>query len=356
MFSPFASWLGIASLGAAIGAGQWLVLRRRIPGVEWWIPATLGGWLVGFAALEAKPSFHEEDFGLVRVSVMAASVGIAQWLVLRRSTQGAGWWAVATVGAIVLSEQLNEIVGSAAAGVPAGQHAVKYWARYLLPWAIQGTVIGALVAPFSLRLLQSQSRPASSGEVPPVQSGGGDQALERGAIGKILFLLSHPVSSAASLPARTTWDHPLAIRLLAICSAFITGNYFLARLTYRSYPQGGIGELVAETYMVALMSLLGGALLWHSVFLVGLALKKALGRDLATSPGRIADRALIVGTVGLTLAVVLLLILWLALFAGFGGDHWVRATLELSVQAAFLATIILVVVLVTSSLVRRPRA
>jgi len=33
--------------GAAVGLAQWLALRRRVPRVAWWAPATTGGWAAG---------------------------------------------------------------------------------------------------------------------------------------------------------------------------------------------------------------------------------------------------------------------------------------------------------------------
>jgi hypothetical protein len=39
-----------AVAGAVIGTLQWLVLRSRIPGSRWWVPASIGGWVTGVAA------------------------------------------------------------------------------------------------------------------------------------------------------------------------------------------------------------------------------------------------------------------------------------------------------------------
>src|SRR4051794_15962448 len=47
--SVSAALLGGAISGAVIGAGQWLALRRMLPGAIWWIAATAVGQAIGLA-------------------------------------------------------------------------------------------------------------------------------------------------------------------------------------------------------------------------------------------------------------------------------------------------------------------
>ena len=39
-----------ATLGAAVGVAQWLVLRQHFAQAGWWIPASIAGWTVGAVA------------------------------------------------------------------------------------------------------------------------------------------------------------------------------------------------------------------------------------------------------------------------------------------------------------------
>jgi hypothetical protein len=48
LLAPGALMLVVAFL-ASIGVPQWLVLRRHLPNAVWWIPANAIAWLVGVA-------------------------------------------------------------------------------------------------------------------------------------------------------------------------------------------------------------------------------------------------------------------------------------------------------------------
>ena len=57
-----------------------------------WVAATVVGWLIGFAACEALQSFLTTVF--VDGLVIGTAIGLAQWLVLRRSISrwaGGSW-------------------------------------------------------------------------------------------------------------------------------------------------------------------------------------------------------------------------------------------------------------------------
>ena len=51
---------GGALAGAVIGGGQWLVLRRLLPGAAWWIAATAVGQAAGLAVGGALVSYETE--------------------------------------------------------------------------------------------------------------------------------------------------------------------------------------------------------------------------------------------------------------------------------------------------------
>ena len=97
--------VGVGS-GFVIGVMQWLVLRRQVAGVGWWVVASAGGWVVfvavvwlGFVGMRA---IMVGAVGMV-VGVVAGGavggfvVGVLQWLVLRRQVARASWWVAASV-------------------------------------------------------------------------------------------------------------------------------------------------------------------------------------------------------------------------------------------------------------------
>ncbi len=108
-----------AVIGASLGIAQRLVLRRQVsrPG-RWILASTLGG-AASFAIVVAMiVNLNLLDFGFLSVSldseflaasalgtatVLGASLGIAQWLALRRKVSRSGWWVLAsTAGPAVI--------------------------------------------------------------------------------------------------------------------------------------------------------------------------------------------------------------------------------------------------------------
>jgi hypothetical protein len=107
-FGVLRTILGEFMFGAAIGFGvgilQWLVLRRRVSGVGWWVLASTAGLAGARGGAAALASGNSEVLGsyawLVAAMALGGAVtGILQWLVLRGKVSRAGWWVLAsTVG------------------------------------------------------------------------------------------------------------------------------------------------------------------------------------------------------------------------------------------------------------------
>jgi hypothetical protein len=92
--------VGGAVCGGLLGIAQRRVLQRQTPQFGWWVEARTAGGAVGGAVGWASALFVDgaQIFAMV-LAVGGASVGIAQWLVLRRQVAKAGWWVLAsTVG------------------------------------------------------------------------------------------------------------------------------------------------------------------------------------------------------------------------------------------------------------------
>jgi hypothetical protein len=89
-----------AMLGSCTGLAQWLVLRRRIAGVDAWLPATFGAtvlfWTLHNSGLLP---FWVTPWGLVvqgfaHGALVGAMIGAAQYLVLRHRIAQAGRWVL----------------------------------------------------------------------------------------------------------------------------------------------------------------------------------------------------------------------------------------------------------------------
>jgi len=97
----------LIALGIGIGVLQWLVLRRRVSGVGWWVltsaPGCFGILLAGFLGLSGSLESFGSPLSWTVVVVVAALggavTGTLQWLVLRGQVSRTAWWVLAsTVG------------------------------------------------------------------------------------------------------------------------------------------------------------------------------------------------------------------------------------------------------------------
>jgi hypothetical protein len=121
-------------VGAAVGALQWLVLRRHIPGMNRWAIFTGLGFALG---------------SFVFWAFMGLGVGLLQWLLLRRDLNKTGWWTVVNAVAWPLGYMFGG-VGGAALGTALGSAFVGSLVGSLLI----GTIIGAITGAMLLWLLR----------------------------------------------------------------------------------------------------------------------------------------------------------------------------------------------------------
>jgi hypothetical protein len=102
-----------AVIGITLGIAQWLVLRRRIPQAYMWVLASVAGGAVlaasGFAAGEAIG-------GPLGGAVIGASLGTMQWLVLRRRVSEAYLYLAASIAGFALALSVGEAVGFSVGG------------------------------------------------------------------------------------------------------------------------------------------------------------------------------------------------------------------------------------------------
>ncbi len=91
----------VLALTTSLGISQWLVLRRTRPEIRFWIPATTIGFIAGLPPvlvfLLGAPPGVSAAAGLG--ALLGAPIGVAQWLILRRRVNKPGLWILGTIGA-----------------------------------------------------------------------------------------------------------------------------------------------------------------------------------------------------------------------------------------------------------------
>jgi hypothetical protein len=94
-------YAAIPIVGLLTGYLQYRLLHRYLPRMGWWVLATTGGWLLGALLIMISGwlnfwTTESFDLGLAFI-VIGLTIGVGQWLLLRRCLPRAGWWVVANV-------------------------------------------------------------------------------------------------------------------------------------------------------------------------------------------------------------------------------------------------------------------
>lgn len=75
---------------------QYILLRRYLPKMGWWIVATGLGWVSVWAILQMLFSWFGSNFSItLGFSLIGTLIGFFQWLLLRRRIPQAAWWILA---------------------------------------------------------------------------------------------------------------------------------------------------------------------------------------------------------------------------------------------------------------------
>jgi len=107
--------IDLAVSGIVIVLLQAIILQNYISRMRQWILASVVGWTTGWAlTLATVPN----DFSLLAGIVLGAAAGVAQWLVLRREVQWAGWWIA--ISTLAWAAGLGLTPGFLMSGVTAG--------------------------------------------------------------------------------------------------------------------------------------------------------------------------------------------------------------------------------------------
>lgn len=152
--------------GAVLGLAQWQMLRRFLPAISRlsWVVATAFGALTAYLlAMVAVVLIGAATIPLPVVIVACVlivagfllSIGVPQWLVLRRHLPRAGWWIVANAVAWPLGVAVP-FVGLAM--VPDGSPFWAWAGAGIVSGLLMGVVVGALTGLALMRLWSKRGR------------------------------------------------------------------------------------------------------------------------------------------------------------------------------------------------------
>ena len=145
-----AGYVGIASGGSLAGLLQWLVLRRHVAAVRWWVATNPVAAAAAGTVIFAGGTVVGADGGWVLgTGLIGPLVGLLQWRVLRGRVSKAGWW--------VLTSTAGWIAGGPGVGI-------VFWivnAPAGAAWAALGFLNGAVTACALVWLLR-QTRSAAA--------------------------------------------------------------------------------------------------------------------------------------------------------------------------------------------------
>jgi hypothetical protein len=102
-------------IGVIVGIVQWIILRPMIHQASWWILASGLGWAVGWAAIIL---IFPEEIGVIAGGFIGFTVGISQWVIMRRWFYQAGWWII--ISTLAWAIGLTGIMGETFVGTVVG--------------------------------------------------------------------------------------------------------------------------------------------------------------------------------------------------------------------------------------------
>ena len=131
-----AGYMGVVLSGLSVGLMQWLMLRRHLERGAWWVAANLVALALVGAVVFGIGLIHPDVGWVVGVLAFGPLVGGLQWLVLVRQIPGSGSWVLVSAVAWIV-------------GLPVG--------GALLGWSGIGTAYAAITGCAMVRLLRRLS-------------------------------------------------------------------------------------------------------------------------------------------------------------------------------------------------------
>ncbi len=115
-----AGYLGLAVGGIVMGVLQWLVLRRHVTRAGWWVLASIGAVAVVGGVVFGVGMVNPDLGWLGGASIFGTVVGVLQWMVLRGQVRRAGWWVLVSTVAWVVGMPLGDMAGPPGLGAAYG--------------------------------------------------------------------------------------------------------------------------------------------------------------------------------------------------------------------------------------------
>ncbi|AFY70962.1 hypothetical protein Pse7367_2707 [Thalassoporum mexicanum PCC 7367] len=148
---PIGVFISYGFIGAIVGAGQWLLLRKVVKRSKWWIPLTalaetaVAPFSLTIAFKLSLATGALIDLIAVSAIIRGASVGLFQWTMLYGQFPRAATWIVA----VAASRCISALIGTSAIVT----QSIDYKTVYILTNAISGLLSGLIL----VWLLQARS-------------------------------------------------------------------------------------------------------------------------------------------------------------------------------------------------------
>jgi hypothetical protein len=102
----FFGFAALISLGISLGITQWIVMRRYIPRPARWVAASLTGYLLCLLILAGGNLVKLRRIGVwddvLLLGLLGSAIGACQWWILRKYYRKAGLWVLATAAGFLV--------------------------------------------------------------------------------------------------------------------------------------------------------------------------------------------------------------------------------------------------------------
>jgi hypothetical protein len=107
--------------GLIVGVAQWFVIKDKLRGSSWWILATACGSAIGGLTFAILGIAAFSYFGFLLANIVGGiSVGVAQWLILRRQVPRSGHWILVSAVAWTIGGTIGNVIAFAGGGLAIG--------------------------------------------------------------------------------------------------------------------------------------------------------------------------------------------------------------------------------------------
>jgi hypothetical protein len=109
-----------SAFGATVGTAQWFVLRKYFDRVGWWVLLTFIGWVAFWELNTMNLLVKAQGIAfipdLLNLAVFGVILGVLQWLLLRKKIHSAGWWVLANIVGMMIASLVTDAISTALQG------------------------------------------------------------------------------------------------------------------------------------------------------------------------------------------------------------------------------------------------